>query len=182
LKLSKRKRIERLENELYQMEKRLGERSLPPKRQHYWVPVIPRVDYMPKLDPTAIIGEPPEHRDWRPYTPSYKPELAERVKVNAYVTIDAGFKQPTRIGARTLVMKRCHIGHDAQIGADCELAPGTTIAGHCEIGNKVRIGVNACLRPYIKVGDGARIGAGAVVVKDVPAGEVWAGNPAKRIK
>ncbi|WP_288607103.1 hypothetical protein [Prevotellamassilia timonensis] len=34
----------------------------------------------------------------------------------------------------------------------------------------------------VTIGDGAIIGAGAVVTKDVPANQVWAGNPAKFIK
>jgi maltose O-acetyltransferase len=47
------------------------------------------------------------------------------------------------------------------------------------VGNNVKIGVNATLRPFVKVGDGARIGAGSVVVKDVAAGTTVYGNPAR---
>jgi hypothetical protein len=95
------------------------------------------------------------------------------------VTVDAGTERPTHIGDRTWLMKHVHVGHDALIGADCELAPGAVICGHAEIGNGVKIGVNASILPYRKIGDGARIGAGAVVTKDVPAGETWVGNPAR---
>jgi acetyltransferase-like isoleucine patch superfamily enzyme len=38
------------------------------------------------------------------------------------------------------------------------------------------------VQPYIKIGTGARIGSGAVVTKDVPPGEVWAGVPAKKMR
>ena len=48
------------------------------------------------------------------------------------------------------------------------------------IGNNVIIGTNATLFP-VRIGDNAVIGAGSVVRKDVPAGQVWAGNPAKYI-
>jgi acetyltransferase-like isoleucine patch superfamily enzyme len=45
-----------------------------------------------------------------------------------------------------------------------------------------RIGANATLLPGVEVGEGALVGAGAVVVKDVPAGMVIAGNPARVVK
>src|SRR5207302_7537730 len=44
-----------------------------------------------------------------------------------------------------------------------------------------RIGVNATLLPGVEVGAHALVGAGAVVTKDVPAGVVVAGNPARKI-
>jgi acetyltransferase-like isoleucine patch superfamily enzyme len=131
------------------------------------------------IHPTAIIGEPPEHREWKPGDPLHHPEIDDSAQVNALATIDAGLREPTRIGARTLVMKHAYIGHDAQIGDDCEVGPGSVIAGHVQFGDRVRTGVNACVRPFIKVGEGARIGAGAVVVKDVEPGVVVAGNPAR---
>jgi UDP-2-acetamido-3-amino-2,3-dideoxy-glucuronate N-acetyltransferase len=46
----------------------------------------------------------------------------------------------------------------------------------------VHIGVNASILPMRKVGAGARIGAGAVVTHDVPAGETWIGNPARKME
>jgi len=45
-----------------------------------------------------------------------------------------------------------------------------------------KIGANATLMPHITIGENAMVGAGSVVTKDVPAGKVVAGNPAKVIK
>jgi len=50
------------------------------------------------------------------------------------------------------------------------------------VGDKVSIGSNATIMGGITIGDGAVIGAGSVVTKDVPAREVWAGNPAKMLR
>ena len=131
---------------------------------------------------TVHIGGPPEHRDWKPGDPALTPDIHSTARIEAFVTVDAGMKDPTHVGAHTWLMKHVHVGHDAWIGDNCELAPGTVICGHVRIGHSVRIGVNACVRPFITVGDGARIGAGAVVVKDVPPGEVWVGNPARALR
>jgi len=45
-----------------------------------------------------------------------------------------------------------------------------------------RIGANATLLPDIEIGQGALVGAGSVVVRDVGAGSVVAGNPARKVK
>lgn len=44
------------------------------------------------------------------------------------------------------------------------------------------IGAGATILPGLTIGEGAMIGAGSVVTKNVPAGEVWVGNPARYIK
>jgi len=54
--------------------------------------------------------------------------------------------------------------------------------GYTIIGNDVLVGANAIILAGVKVGDGAVIGAGSVVTKDVPPYAIVAGNPAKVIK
>lgn len=51
-----------------------------------------------------------------------------------------------------------------------------------KIGNDVWIGANACVMPGVKIGDGAVIGAGAIVTKDIPPFAVAVGNPARVIR
>ncbi|PZQ47641.1 MAG: serine O-acetyltransferase [Micavibrio aeruginosavorus] len=77
------------------------------------------------------------------------------------------------------------IGQTASIGDDCTIYHGVTLGGkgsgdkrHPSIGHSVMIGANAQLIGPVTVGNGARIGAGAVVTKDVPAGATAVGNPA----
>jgi len=134
------------------------------------------------IHPSAVIGEPPEWRDWTELTTIFAPDIASTAQVNAFVTIDAGIRNPTRIGEGTFLMAHVHIGHDCVLGADCELAAGVVLAGMVTVGDRVHLGVGACVRPEITIGHDVRIGAGAVVVADVPAGETWAGNPAKPLK
>ena len=51
-----------------------------------------------------------------------------------------------------------------------------------KIGKGASIGANATILGGIEIGNNAMIGAGSVVLKNVPANTVWAGNPAKQIK
>jgi acetyltransferase-like isoleucine patch superfamily enzyme len=53
------------------------------------------------------------------------------------------------------------------------------VMGECTIGHRVKIGGNTVIRPRTTIGDDVVIGCGSVVVKDVPSGEKWAGNPAR---
>lgn len=81
------------------------------------------------------------------------------------------------------------IGETAEIGDDVLIYHGVTLGGtgkdkgkrHPTIGNGVIIGAGAKVLGPIKVGDNAKIGANAVVVKDVPEGATAVGIPAKNI-
>ncbi len=50
------------------------------------------------------------------------------------------------------------------------------------IGQNVVIGTNATILGNVTIGDNAVIGAGSVVTKNVPPGETWVGNPAKKMR
>lgn len=54
--------------------------------------------------------------------------------------------------------------------------------GKINIGNDVWIGAGSIILKDVTIGDGAVIGAGSVVTKSIPEYEIWAGNPAKKIK
>jgi len=58
---------------------------------------------------------------------------------------------------------------------------GTINKGDTIIGNDVWVGFEALIMPGVKIGDDAIISSKAVVTKDVPAYEIWGGNPVKKI-
>lgn len=79
------------------------------------------------------------------------------------------------------------IGETAEIGDDCTLYHGVTLGGtswkagkrHPTLGNNVVIGAGAKVLGPLTVGDNARIGSNAVVVKDVPKGATMVGIPGR---
>lgn len=81
------------------------------------------------------------------------------------------------------------IGETAEIGDDVLIYQGVVLGGvsrqkskrHPTIGNRVVIGAGAVLLGPIKVGDGARIGAGSVVINDVPENSTVVGVPGRII-
>lgn len=91
-----------------------------------------------------------------------------------------------RIGDEVTIGQHSHVGwnavvsHGVTVGDFVNICPGAVIAGEATIGNDVFVGANASIiHGGIKIGDGAIIGAGAVVLSDVPAGMTYAGNPAR---
>ena len=158
------------------------------------------------IDPTAVIGRPPQHRDFRalpevasqmfPFgrnlgrppqsggvTPAQVPGVLihPEALVEKLVQVDAATTGTTEVRAQAWIMAGCHIAHDCIVGERCELAAGVILCGHVEIGDDVRVGVGAMFRSFVKVGACARVGMGAVVTKDVGEHECWAGNPARKL-
>lgn len=158
------------------------------------------------IDSTAVIGSPPEHRDVRrkmalceypdgagawpaPYCKFctndarcprwFYPEIAGSAIIEALVTVDSGLSRPTHIGERVLLMKGVHVGHDSVVHDDVEMAPLSNLGGHVIVGKNTRIGLSAVVKPFVRIGQGARIGLGSVVITDIPAHTCWAGNPAR---
>jgi acetyltransferase-like isoleucine patch superfamily enzyme len=77
-----------------------------------------------------------------------------------------------------------YVAHDCRIGDYVTFAPGVKCNGHIVIHDFAYIGTGAVLKPGsygspLVIGEGAVIGMGAVVTKNVGAGEVVAGNPAR---
>lgn len=90
------------------------------------------------------------------------------------------------------IHSNCYVAQFTAIGRGAFLAPGVSVAndlypGDADsaavmagpvIGAGAQIGVGVTLLPYVRIGEGAIVGAGSVVSRDVPAGMVAFGNPA----
>ena len=97
------------------------------------------------------------------------------------------------IGNNVKIQNNVSVYKGVTLEDDVFLAPGVTIAndphpvcGLCMRGPTIkrgaRIGVNVTLLSHITIGEGALIGAGSVVTRDIPASVVAYGNPARPVK
>lgn len=118
--------------------------------------------------------------------------IGEGTNINGYCYLDSRLHAPIIIG------KYCAIAHNLRVrtvnhkvnypniqfklqnrvkGNDL-----TEFKGKVEIGNNVWIGDNCIILPGVKIGNGAVIGAGSVVTRDIPSYSVSAGVPARHLK
>lgn len=106
--------------------------------------------------------------------------IGDRVEIGEYSVIKRSTlpNTATEIGKGTVIRNFVSVGHNCKIGERCWLGPHVCLNGSVEIEDDCWIGGHAVIHQQRKIGKGARVGIGAVVVKDVPPGETVAGNPA----
>jgi bifunctional UDP-N-acetylglucosamine pyrophosphorylase / glucosamine-1-phosphate N-acetyltransferase len=109
--------------------------------------------------------------------------LGPEAKVGAYCEV-----KNTRVGRGSKVPHLSYVG-DAEIGEDANLGAGTITANYdgvnknrTTIGDGVFTGINTNLIAPVTIGDGAYLGAGSVVNKDIPPGKLAVGMPARVIR
>lgn len=96
-----------------------------------------------------------------------------QVFANAYVGSSSVLQECCMVNTGAI------ISHDCEIGRYTHIAPGAMLAGHVHVGERALLGMGVTTAIGIKIGDGARVGNGAVLLADVPArqivpaGKVW---------
>jgi sugar O-acyltransferase (sialic acid O-acetyltransferase NeuD family) len=86
------------------------------------------------------------------------------------------------VGAHVAVMPQVVLTHDDVVEDFATIASGVRLGGSVHIGRGAYVGAGALIREGVTVGDGALVGLGSVVLSDVPPGEVWVGQPARRLR
>lgn len=86
------------------------------------------------------------------------------------------------IGNHCVVNRLAGVGHHVEVGDFSFIGPGVQVLGSTKIEPRVFIGANSTILNGVSIGEGALIGAGSIVTKDVLPNSVAYGSPAKFIK
>jgi sugar O-acyltransferase (sialic acid O-acetyltransferase NeuD family) len=86
------------------------------------------------------------------------------------------------VGEQAVLNTACTVDHECVLGRGVHIMGRAALAGRVVVEDYASVGTNATVLPGLRVGEGAFVGAGAVVTRDVPAYTVVAGNPARSLR
>ncbi len=104
--------------------------------------------------------------------------LGEGVAIMAGACLNAD----TRVGDLAIVNTGAIVDHDNDLGEACHVAPRCGLAGNVTIGARAFLGVGCSAIPGVIIGADAQVGAGGVIVRDIPAGALAMGVPARVVR
>jgi acetyltransferase-like isoleucine patch superfamily enzyme len=110
--------------------------------------------------------------------------IGDHVAIQSNTNVDRaeGKDEATTIGSYTKIDSLVHIAHNDHIGERNLIAAGAIFSGEVSVGDDNMFGVNCTIKPSIKIGNRNLIGSGSVVICDIGDDEVWAGNPARKLR
>jgi len=129
-----------------------------------------------EIHPFSVIGGIPQDLKFK--GEQTRLVIGARNRIREHVTMNTGTEGGggiTRVGDDGLFMAGCHVAHDVQIGNRVIVVNNAALAGHCVIADDVIIGGLSGVHQWVRIGQGAIIGAVTMVTNDViPYGLVQA--------
>lgn len=106
--------------------------------------------------------------------------IAPSVQFGVGVVVAAGavINPDTTIGDHTIINTGATVDHDCTIGRFVHIAPGVHLAGGVRIEDECLIGIGSVAIPSCHIGANTTVGAGSVIISDIPAGVTAKGVPA----
>jgi UDP-3-O-[3-hydroxymyristoyl] glucosamine N-acyltransferase len=108
--------------------------------------------------------------------------IGDNVEIGSCAAVARGTLSDTIIEDNVKIDNLVHIAHNCFIKQGAFIIACAEISGGVVVGENAWIAPNSCTHQKISIGEGALVGLGAVVTKDVPDFSVFAGNPAKKIR
>lgn len=108
--------------------------------------------------------------------------IEDEVEIGANTCIDRGALENTIIKRGAKIDNLVHIAHNVVIEENAFIIANAMIGGSTTVGKNSWIAPSVSVLQQRNIGANAMIGIGAVVLADVPPGEVWAGVPARKLK
>jgi len=108
--------------------------------------------------------------------------IGDDVEIGANSQIAKGALSNTIIGNGCKINGLCVIAHNCILGKNVWISFNTTLAGSVRIDDNVTIFSKVMVRDQCFIGQGATIGMGTVVTKNIPEGETWLGIPARKVE
>ncbi|MEN3001406.1 MAG: acetyltransferase [Armatimonadota bacterium] len=105
-----------------------------------------------------------------------------QIGAGSLVCAGAVVQAETYIGSHGIINTSASVDHDCVLGDFVHVAPGARLAGGVQVGEGTLLGVGCSVLPNRKIGAWSVIGAGAVVVDDIPEGVIVAGVPARIVR
>ncbi len=116
----------------------------------------------------SVIGEIPQDLKFK--GEATRLVIGKRNRIREHVTMNTGTEGGggvTRIGDDGLFMAGCHVAHDAQVGDRVIIVNSAAVAGHVVIEDDVIVGGLVGIHQWVRIGQGAIIGALSMVTNDV---------------
>ena len=98
---------------------------------------------------------------------------------NSFVQEHAVLQYGARIGENVFIGSGTCVGYRSVIEDDCYAGPHVTVGDRCTVGRASFLGVNSCVADGRSIAENCIVGAGAVILKDAVARQVYLGNPAR---
>lgn len=110
--------------------------------------------------------------------------IADNAQVGKNVVIAAGANVCAHVCIEdsAILNTGCIIDHESHISTGVHICPGVRLAGHVVVKQLAFVGIGATIIQNITIGEAAVVGAGTVVISDVPANSTVVGIPAKLVK
>jgi UDP-3-O-[3-hydroxymyristoyl] glucosamine N-acyltransferase len=106
--------------------------------------------------------------------------IEDDVEIGANTCVDRGTLGNTRIKKGVKIDNLVHIAHNVIVGEDTAVIANSMLGGSSTIGNNTWISPSVCIRDGVSIGSNVTVGLAALVTKNIPDGEIWAGFPAKK--